>query len=126
MAFDDTLAHVQHADIGLAPFLDLPGIEYQITNSNRILLYRHVGLPILVPPRLCAPDMPSLISNSAPDWRTRCETYGRRPEQIPDWSVLADALAQNGVTDPPEVISTAPDNTLNPRVKTVPPLASSA
>ena len=54
LPFDQTLAFVQHADIGLAPFQDVPGVEYQITSSNRILLYRFHGLPILVPPRLCA------------------------------------------------------------------------
>ena len=126
MPFQETLGYIRHADIGLAPFQDVPGVEYQITNSNRILLYRHTGLPILVPGRLCTPAIPSLISNSAPDWRTRCERYGKRPEPIPDWSELAQALVQNGVTDPPEVTSTVPDTTVNARVNTVPPLTSSA
>ncbi|WP_415919313.1 hypothetical protein [Tateyamaria sp. SN6-1] len=124
--FAETLAYIRHADIGLAPFQDRPGVEYQITNSNRILLYRHIGLPILVPHRLCTPDIPGLISDSAPDWRTRCETYGRHPEHIPDWSALADALVQNGVTDPPDEISTVPDSAVNPRVNTVPAFASTA
>jgi 2-beta-glucuronyltransferase len=124
--FAKTLAYIQHADIGLAPFQDVPGVEYQITNSNRILLYRYYGLPILVPGRLCTPGIPSLISDSAPDGPGRCESYGRQPESIPDWSALADALVQNGVTDPPDVSSTVPDTIVNPLVNTVPPLASSA
>ncbi|MEL7091922.1 MAG: hypothetical protein AAFN94_09330 [Pseudomonadota bacterium] len=124
--FSETLAFVRHADIGLAPFADRPGVEYQITNSNRILLYRHTGLPILVPDRLATPDIPCLISHSAPDWRTRCETYGRRPEAIPDWSALARSLVQNGDTVPPDVTSTLPDTMLNARVRTSPPLASTA
>ncbi|MEL6618999.1 MAG: hypothetical protein AAFP16_09000 [Pseudomonadota bacterium] len=125
-SFDDTLAHIQHADIGLAPFQDVPGVEYQITNSNRILLYRAFGLPILVPDRLCTPDIPSLISDSAPDGLERCANHGRRPEPIPDWAELAKALIQNGVTDPPDVISIEPDTGTNPLVNTVPPLTSSA
>ena len=124
--FKDTLAYIKHADIGLAPFADVPGVQYQITNSNRILLYRHTGLPILVPDRLATPDIPCLIANTAPDWQARCETHGKQPEPIPDWSALTLALLQNGVTDPPDVISTVPDSAVNPRVNTVPPLTSSA
>ena len=124
--FANTLGHIQHADIGLAPFQDVPGVEYQITNSNRILLYRYYGLPILVPSRLCNPDIPSLISDSAPDWPERCENHGRQPEAIPDWSALADSLVQNGVTDPPEYTSNAAAPESKARVNTVPPLASNA
>jgi len=122
--FAKTLAYIQHADIGLAPFQDVPGVEYQITNSNRILLYRFYGLPILVPGRLCTSNIPSLISDSAPDGLARCESYGRHPESIPDWSELATALIQNGVTDPPDVTSTVPATAENPLVNTAPPLAS--
>lgn len=124
--FAKTLAYIQHADIGLAPFQDVPGVEYQITNSNRILLYRYFGLPILAPARLCTPDLPCLISDSAPDAPERCARYGRQPEPIPDWSALADALTQNGATDPPAVTSTVPDTTVISFVNTVPPLTSSA
>ena len=124
--FAKTLSFIQHADIGLAPFQDVPGVEYQITNSNRILLYRYYGLPILAPARLCAPDMPSLISDSAPDASAQCEAFGRQPEPVPDWSALADALVQNGVTEPPELSSIAPDITTKPLVNTLPPLTSTA
>lgn len=126
LPFDETLAHIQHADIGLAPFQDVPGIEYQITNSNRILLYRYYGLPILVPQRLCTPDIPSLISDSAPDAPARWAAYGRQPEPIPDWSDLAMSLVQNGVTVPPDVTSTLPETMAKSRVNTEPPFASSA
>lgn len=124
--FADTLAHIQHADIGLAPFQDVPGVEYQITNSNRILLYRRVGLPVLVPTRLADPKIPCLIANTAPDWQARCEAYGHQPEPIPDWSALADRLVQNDATEPPDVISTVPDTVITSRVNTVPPLTSNA
>lgn len=124
--FAKTLGYIQHADIGLAPFQDVAGVEYQITNSNRILLYRYYGLPILAPARLCSRDIPSLISDSAPDGPERCENYGRQPEPIPDWSALAESLVQNGVTEPPEYTSYVPVPGENDRVNTVPPLASNA
>ncbi len=124
--FDTTLAHIAHADVGLAPYVDAPGVEYQSTNSNRILLYRHFGLPTLGPARLCSPEIPSIISDSAPDGPERCEAWGKHPEAIPDWSELARNLAQNGVTEPPSDVSIPPETMLKPRVKTVPALASSA
>lgn len=107
--FDTTLAHIAHADIGLAPYFDAPGIEYQTSNSNRILLYRHFGLPILGPDRLCHPSVPSIIGYGDPDVWFRCETTPKRPESIPDWRQLARRLAdQNPVTEPPLDVSTLP------------------
>ena len=124
--FGATVAHIAHADIGLAPYIDAPGVEYQSTNSNRILLYRHFGLPTLGPERLCTPEIPSIISDSAPDGPERCEAWGKQPEAIPDWSVLARRLSQNGLTEPPSDISISPDTISKLRVKTVPAFTSSA
>ncbi|TMV05600.1 glycosyltransferase family 4 protein [Ruegeria sediminis] len=106
--FETTLAHVAHADIGLAPYVDRPGIEYQTTNSNRILLYRHFGLPILGPDRLCHPSVPAIIGYGQRDALGRCETWIRQPEILPDWSDLARSLAQNDETVPPELSPTSP------------------
>ncbi|MEL7258233.1 MAG: hypothetical protein AAFN80_10390 [Pseudomonadota bacterium] len=124
--FETTLAHIAHADIGLAPYIDKPGIEYQVSNSNRILLYRHFGLPILGPNRLCSPDTPSIFGYNTPNALGLCEAYPHRPEDIPDWSELAQRLVQNGVTDPPSEVSTDPATMSKSRVKTVPALASRA
>lgn len=111
-SFATTLAHIAHADVGLAPYLDRPGVEYQTTNSNRILLYRHFGLPILGPDRLCHPSVPTITGYGDPQKYRRCEAQKRRPEVLPDWSDLARRLAshtaQNGVTDPPEDSWTSP------------------
>jgi 2-beta-glucuronyltransferase len=103
--FDTLLAYVQHADIGLAPYIDSKGIEYQTTNSNRMLLYRHHGLPILGPDRLCDRNMPSIIGYSDPNALDRCEAMQRQPEAINDWSTLAIALSQNPEIVPPTVTS---------------------
>lgn len=125
-SFDTTLAHVAHADIGLAPYLDAPGVAYQTTNSNRMLLYRHFGLPILGPERLCHPDVPSIISDSAPDALERCESWARVPEAMPDWSELAQRLVQNGETVPPSEVSMPPETAVKSRVNAAPALTSSA
>lgn len=124
--FESTLAHIAHADIGLAPYLDEPGIEYQTTNSNRILLYRHHGLPTLGPDRLCHPTLPSIIGYNSLNALDRCETWLPKPESVPDWAELAQRLCQNSVTEPPEVTSTPPDTVTNPRVNTVPEFACKA
>lgn len=100
--FDRTVGFISHADIGLAPYRDIPGAEYQSHNSNRMLLYRHFGLPILGPDRLCHPSLPSFIGYSDRHVWFRCETRGKRPEPLPDWADLARSLAdQNPCTDPP-------------------------
>ncbi|MFY9209547.1 MAG: hypothetical protein WAO69_00305 [Aestuariivita sp.] len=125
-SFEVTLGHIAHADIGLAPYIDAPGIEYQTTNSNRMLLYRHFGLPILGPDRLCHPRAPQIIGYGDPDALTQCETRPKQPELIPDWSELAIRLAQNGVTDPPRDTATVPSIAVKSRMKTVPALASKA
>lgn len=102
------LQMVAHADVGLAAYKDVPGMEYQRSHSNRIQIYRHYGLPILGPDRLCHPSMPSLIGYRDPDAAFRCETWIRRPEHVPDWSELAGALVQNVDTEPPFDVAMAP------------------
>lgn len=111
--FDRMLAFVAHADIGLAPYLDRPGVEYQSSNSNRVLLYRFYGLPILGPDRLCAGAGPSVFSYDQIDL---CERAERCPEPVPDWSVLARRLVQNPEMDPPEETAVVPERVRWPRV----------
>ena len=107
--FDTILGYIAHADIGLAPYIDHQGIEYQTTNSNRMLLYRHHGLPILGPNRLCDPSVPSIIGYSDPNALDRCENIPKRPERIRDWSALERALVQNGEIVPPTDVAYVPE-----------------
>lgn len=123
-SFVDTVRYVAHADIGLAPYLDKEGIQYQTTNSNRMLLYRHFGLPIIGPDRLCHPEIPSLMGYSDPNALDRCEVFEPLPEEIKDWSDLALSLAQNPVIDPPDEVTCMPDKSICDCVKTEPALAS--
>ncbi|MHA6326412.1 GumK N-terminal domain-containing glycosyltransferase [Roseivivax sp. CAU 1753] len=102
------LGYIAHADVGLAAYRDMPGVEYQRAHSNRIQLYRHYGLPVLGPDRLCHPSVPALIGYGQPDAAFRCETWTRKPERLPDWAELARALVQNGDTVPPFEVATLP------------------
>ncbi|NRB04235.1 MAG: hypothetical protein HRU30_13340 [Rhodobacteraceae bacterium] len=105
--FEVVLAHIAHATLALAPFQDREGIAYQADHSNRVLLYRHFGLPILAPPGLCAVD-PAMI-----DYTDAAATRGapqrpKIPQAQPDWRDLAARLVQNAPMLP------APDATSEP------------
>ncbi len=99
--FEETAGRVRHADIGLAPYLDRPGIGYQSTHSNRILMYRYFGLPVIGPARLKPADLPSLCAYVPGDPDSlraalhRAEKTLPAPEReaIPDWSDFADRIA---------------------------------
>lgn len=108
-SFSETVRHIAHADVGLAPYLDRPGVEYQAQNSNRVLLYRHFGIPVLGPSRLADPDLPQLVRYGPQSYEI-CEAWKRRRSELPDWSELARRLSgdQNGVTDPPLLVDTVP------------------
>jgi 2-beta-glucuronyltransferase len=99
--FDETAAHIRHADIGLALYADRPGIEFQTAQSNRMLLYRHFRLPIIGPRRLCDPSLPSVIGYDPRDATSMAEAAARAlalpplPEDptIPDWDLLFTRIA---------------------------------
>ena len=112
ISFEEVLDFIAYADIGLAPYIDKPGIEYQTTNSNRMLLYRYYGLPILGPDRLCNPTVPNIIGYSEPNALDRCEVLKRQPETIPDLSELALSLVQNGEIEPPTDVSYDPETSV--------------
>ena len=112
ISFEEVLDFIAFADIGLAPYIDKPGIEYQTTNSNRMLLHRFYGLPILGPDRLCNPTVPNIIGYSEPNALDRCEVLKKQPESIPDWSELALSLAQNGEIEPPTDVSCDPETSV--------------
>jgi 2-beta-glucuronyltransferase len=96
LPFDTTVAHIRHADLGLALYADRPGVEYQTAQSNRILLYRHFRLPIIGPARLCDPALPSVIGYDPRDPADMAKAAVRAlalpplppDEGIPDWDLL--------------------------------------
>lgn len=65
--FDRVVPYVQHADIGLAPYRDLPGVEYQTHHSNRLLQYAALGLPTVGPRRMAHLDAPYLVGYDPTD-----------------------------------------------------------
>jgi 2-beta-glucuronyltransferase len=99
-SFDTTVAHIRHADVGLAIYKDAPGIEYQTAQSNRILLYRHFRLPIIGPARLCDPSLPSIIGydpgrlDSVQAAVVQAETIPPLPhdDSIQDWRLLYERI----------------------------------
>ena len=67
VSFDTLAGFVQHADIGLAPYRDLPGVEYQAHHSNRLKQYAYLRLPTLAPEAMLHPDAPHLVGYRAGD-----------------------------------------------------------
>ena len=59
--FAEVVPFVQHADVGLAPYKDLPGVEYQVHHSNRLMQYAYLRLPSVGPLRMMHPDAPFLV-----------------------------------------------------------------
>lgn len=93
--FEKAAAFIKHADIGLAPYLDKPGVEYQTHQSNRVMQYRYVGLPIIGPKRLCHSSVPSIFGYEDLSERAlapvldQAERYvAPDRETIPDWHDL--------------------------------------
>jgi len=65
--FDAVVGFVQHADIGLAPYRDLPGVEYQAHHSNRLKQYAYLQLPTLAPEAMLHAEAPHLVGYRAGD-----------------------------------------------------------
>jgi 2-beta-glucuronyltransferase len=104
MPFDATVAHIRHADLGLALYADRAGIEYQTAQSNRMLLYRHFRLPIIGPQRLCDPGLPSIIGYDPRDASDMAQAAARAlalpplppDDGIPDWDLLYTRITGTG------------------------------
>ncbi|WP_417690098.1 hypothetical protein [Roseibium sp.] len=100
LPFDQTAGYVKYADIGLAPYLDKPGVEYQTAQSNRMLIYRYFGLPMIGPKSICDPHIPTLVGYdsdseiSMAEALDNLESMSRRgPDPyVQDWSVLYERI----------------------------------
>lgn len=96
LPFAQVVPFVQHADIGLAPYKDLPGVEYQTHHSNRMLQYTFLKLPILAPVRMTSPELPHVIGYQLGDPESlaaalgRAETFDRSSinREPPGWDTL--------------------------------------
>lgn len=100
VSFKTAASYVKHCDIGLAPYLDKPGVEYQTAQSNRMLIYRYFGLPMIGPASICDPEVPSLVGyvsgskGSMADALNQLDKIERGPCDpiAQDWSVLYDRI----------------------------------
>lgn len=100
--YESTIAWTKYADIGLAPYLDKAGVEYQITQSNRMLIYRYFGLPIIGPQCLENHDDNQYVSyependDSMEKALSLLETKSVQTRQVDvhDWSALYQRILQ--------------------------------
>nr|WP_152612262.1 hypothetical protein [Leisingera sp. ANG-S5] len=98
--FSTAAAYVKYADAGLAPYLDKPGAEYQTEQSNRMLMYRYFGLPMIGPHRICDPEVPRLVGYAPGSRDSMAAALGqlggmrRGPSDpaVQDWSVLYERI----------------------------------
>lgn len=65
--FADTVPFIRHATYGIAPYLNVPGVEYQVHHSNRLQLYAYYKLPTLAPERMLHADAPFLLGYDPKD-----------------------------------------------------------
>lgn len=94
--FAEVVSFVQHADIGLAPYRDLPGVAYQVHHSNRLLQYARLKLPTLGPMAMTHPDAPHLIGYVPGDTASLEQALGRAETMdrttltghVPGWDAL--------------------------------------
>jgi 2-beta-glucuronyltransferase len=100
MRFEDTIAYIQHADIGLGTRSHVPGAE-ALSDSLKILQYAYAGVPVLAPDFLInnleclvpyRPNDPDSITAAF----EKAIAYDRsriRRDMISSWEELALALA---------------------------------
>ena len=100
LPFAEVAGFVLHADVGLAPYLDRPGVEYQTFHSNRILQYRFARLPILAPRSLVHQEVPNIIGYEPTD-ASSIETSLIQAQvmdrsslvcDVPGWDVLCERI----------------------------------
>lgn len=95
-SFDQIVPYVQHADIGLAPYRDRPGVEYQTHHSNRLMQYAALGLPTVGPRRMTHLDAPYLVGYDPGDMASIDAALARAVNldrtrlsaQVPGWDAL--------------------------------------
>ena len=110
MPFADLVPFIRHADIGIAPYLNRPGVEYQTHHSNRLLQYAFFKLPVAAPRRMVHPDLPHIFGYDPADPASvaaaleAARTYPDRAtiREPDDWSVLARGIASCAAVAPNE------------------------
>lgn len=98
--FETTAGYIKFADIGLAPYLHVPGGDYFAQSSLKIAQYTNARLPVLVPDFL--KDRPQhLIAyhpgdaesiNHAMEMAIIYERHTINPEAIPTWKDVIDEI----------------------------------
>lgn len=102
MPFRDVIPYVQHADFGLAPYQDMPGLEYQVHHSNRLKQYAFCRLPTFAPMRMTHPDAPYLIGYTPGDAESMEAALARAVDidrehigaDVQPWGALAEGILE--------------------------------
>ena len=97
MPFADTLPYLQHADVGLAPYLPGPAAEYLADSSLKLLQYGALGLPAVCPhfaldgSALRFGYEPARGESLVAAVRVAAEAP-HQPQPVPDWDDVARQL----------------------------------
>jgi 2-beta-glucuronyltransferase len=100
LPFAAVVPYVQHADIAIAPYRDVPGMEYQAHHSNRLLQYAYTRLPTLAPVRMTHPELSFLVgyqpgnSESLERALETAEAFDRKSIRTrpPTWTALYEGV----------------------------------
>lgn len=108
MAFDATVPFIQHADIGLAPYLYRPGAETLADSSLKLNQYTWCRLPSVAPPFALRADRPHIFGyepgNRASIGRALAQARAHPRASISragirSWDELALLIADGGAED---------------------------
>lgn len=99
MPFRDTLPYIAHATIGVAPYLDAPGVEYLAETSLKLAQFEYLGLPAVCPDFAVGdiasrspyrPDDPASIERAVAMALAAAGTI--RPRSFPRWEEIGERL----------------------------------
>lgn len=99
MPFRDTLPYIAHATIGVAPYLDAPGVEYLAETSLKLAQFEYLGLPAVCPDFAVGdiasrspyrPDDPASIERAVAMALAAAGTI--RPRSFPRWEQIGERL----------------------------------
>jgi 2-beta-glucuronyltransferase len=66
-AFEDAIAYMKFADIGLSPYQSMAGNEYLAQSSHKMLQYTYCRLPVVAPYSVADPSRPHIIGYTPGD-----------------------------------------------------------
>ncbi|MBB5699303.1 polysaccharide biosynthesis protein GumK [Sphingomonas yantingensis] len=99
MPFRDTLPYIAHATIGIAPYVNAPGVEYLADTSLKLAQFEYLGLPAVCPDFAAGdvasrspyhPDQPASIERAVAIALAAAGTI--KPRSFPRWEEIGERL----------------------------------